>query len=121
MNALTAAATVAGPVDVSTLPHHGMFDASSSATIAALAARNWVISAWHAAHPSISTLERVFNPRLYPGARDVYSTALHPAADLAMARLTRRFAATEGTVICRVAPGGGNYRMIVTDRDSEEN
>lgn len=119
MNALTRAASAVGPVDVSTLAHHGMYDGSSPATIRALAARNWVISAWHAVHPNIETLECVFNARLYDGPRDVFSTALHPAADLAMRRLTRRFASSDGHVICRVEPGGGRYRMLVTDSRDE--
>lgn len=117
MNALTPAARVAGPVHVSTVPHHGMFDASSSETVRALAARDWVISAWHAAHPSPSTLERLFNPRLYPGPRDVWTTALHPAAELSMARLAGKLSNTFGTVVCRICAGGGTYQMIVTDRD----
>ncbi|KPP94454.1 ComEC/Rec2 family competence protein [Erythrobacter sp. HL-111] len=117
MNALTPAATAAGPVHVSTVPHHGMFDAASSGTIAALAARDWVISAWHASHPSLSTLERLFNPRIYPGPRDIYSTALHPAATLSMQRLTDRLASKVGHIVCRVEPKGGQYRIIVTDRD----
>lgn len=117
MNALTPAAQAAGPVHVSTVPHHGMFDAASTETVRALAARDWVISAWHASHPSLSTLERLFSTRIYSGPRDIYATALHPAAQVSMRRLTDRFAGTVGHVVCRVAPGGAHYRIIVTERD----
>lgn len=120
MNALLPAARTAGRVHVATLAHHGMFDASSAATLQALAARDWVCSAWHAAHPSIDVLERVLNPRLFPGPRDVYATAIHPAADLAMRRLVARLASTNGHIICRVADSGRSYRMIVTDSRNEE-
>lgn len=120
MNALTPAAKAAGKVDVATLPHHGMFDGSSVATIRELAARDWVASTWHAVHPSIETLERVLNERVYPGARSLYATSLHPAADLAMKRLTSRFASTRGNVVCRVEPGGASYRIIVTDPDRDD-
>lgn len=115
MNALEPAARAIGPVDVSTLPHHGMFDGSGAATLAQLRARDWIISAWHAAHPSIETLERVFKRRVYEGERDVFSTQLHPAAELAMGRLTARFASKQGNVIARVYPGGSTYQVLVTD------
>lgn len=119
LNALTPAARSVGQVDVSMLPHHGMFDASSAATVQALAARNWVISAWHAAHPSIDVLERAFSSRLYQGDRDIYATALHPAAGLTMGRLTQKFASADGHVVCRVEPGGARYSMIVTGAADE--
>lgn len=118
MNALTPTAQAIGPVHVSTVPHHGMFDAASTDTVRALAARDWVIMAWHAAHPSLSTLERLFNQRIYPGPRDVFSTALHQAADRSMKRLIDRFASRRGNVICRVTDRGMSYRMIATDQDS---
>jgi beta-lactamase superfamily II metal-dependent hydrolase len=119
LNVLTPAAQACGPVQVSTLPHHGMFDASSPATVRALAARDWVISAWHAAHPSIDTLERVLSPRLYPGPRDVWATALHPATELTMGRLTRQLAARYGNVVCRVDAPGSAWSIAVTDPASE--
>jgi beta-lactamase superfamily II metal-dependent hydrolase len=119
LNALTPAAEACGPVQVATLPHHGMFDASSTATLRALAARDWIISAWHVDHPSIETLERVFNPRVFPGPRDVWATAIHPAAELALARFAGRFASRAGNIICRVDLPAGQWSMIVTDPDSE--
>lgn len=118
MNALTPTAQAIGPVNVSTVPHHGMFDAASADTIRALAARDWVISAWHAVHPSLSTVERLLNQRLYEGQRAIYSTALHPATEQAMKRLTDRFASRRGNLVCRVTDGGARYQMIVTDQDS---
>lgn len=119
LNALTPAAEACGRVHVATLPHHGMFDASSPATVQTLAPRDWIISAWHAAHPSIETLERVFNPRVYTGPRDVWATTIHPASELTMARLTRRLASRHGNVICRVDERGKHWSIIVTEPRSE--
>jgi hypothetical protein len=96
-----------------------MFDASSPATVRALAARDWVISAWHAAHPSIDTLERVFSQRLYPGPRDIWATALHPAAELTMGRLTGQLASRQGNLVCRVDAAGDAWSIVVTDPASE--
>lgn len=120
LNALTPAARAVGPVDVATLPHHGMFDAGSPATIRALGAGDWIIAAWHAAHPSVNTLEAAFSERLYPGARRVWATALHPAADIAMHRLTARLSSRSGHIVCRVAEGGRTYRVIVTGSGDEQ-
>lgn len=115
MNALDPATKAVGRVNVATMPHHGMFDGSSTASVRALAARDWIISAWHAAHPSMESLERVFNARLFAGERSVYATSLHPATELAMDRLTSRFSAKHGNIICRVASDARSYRIIVTD------
>lgn len=119
LNALTPAARAVGPVTVATLPHHGMFDGASAATLKALAARDWIISAWHAAHPSGETLERVLNPHLYPGPRRVWATAFHAATDLTMHRLAVRLASRTGHVVCRVRTGGDRYRVLVTTNEDE--
>ena len=50
----------------------------------------------------------------------MWATGLHPAAELSMSRLARNLSSASGNVVCRVATGGGTYRIIVTDRDLEE-
>jgi hypothetical protein len=115
LNALSPLAQTIGPVDVAVLPHHGMFDSASSPTISALRARTWIISAWHAAHPSAETLERVFSPRLYPGPREVYATAIHPAVRLTQGRLIQRLSGSEGHVIVRIGPGGDFYNVAMVN------
>ncbi|MCU0626111.1 MAG: MBL fold metallo-hydrolase [Gemmatimonadaceae bacterium] len=119
MDALTPAAAACGRVTVAVLPHHGMFDGADNTVVATLAARAWIISAWHAAHPSLDVLERLYTPRLFDGARDVWSTALHPAAALGMDRLVRRFVSRSGHVICRVPGASGVPRVVVTRSDDE--
>jgi beta-lactamase superfamily II metal-dependent hydrolase len=115
----TPAARVAGPVDVAVAAHHGMFDATGADVARALKPRVWVIQAWHAAHPSPDALERMLSQRLYAGPRDVFATGLSPANELAHKWLTDRLAARDGHVVVRVAPGGGSYRVIVTDNRDE--
>ncbi len=119
LNALTPAAQAAGPVDVAVLGHHGMFDAGGAQTLAALAARAWIVSAWHALHPSPDVLARVFNPRLYAGPRDVYATALHAWTRATMPWLAGRMASSAGHVIVRVAADGAWWRIVVTDYGDE--
>lgn len=119
MDALSPAAAAAGPVDVAVAPHHGMYDAAGPAMVRALAAKVWIISAWHGAHPSPSTLERLFNDRLYPGPRAIHATDLSPAAEISMGRLVRQLASRDGHIIIRVNPGGQGFRTIVTSSHDE--
>jgi beta-lactamase superfamily II metal-dependent hydrolase len=120
MDALTPAAEAAGPVDAALAPHHGLFDANGAAMVRALAPRVWIISAWHAAHPSPSTLQRLFNARLYPGPRDIYATGASDATECAAPSLFRRLASSEGHVVLRVAPEGRSFRVVVTDSRGED-
>ncbi len=115
----TFAARAAGPVDVAVAAHHGMFDATGADVVRALRPRAWVIPAWHVAHPSPDALERMLNPRLYPGPRDVFATGLSPANEMAHKWLTDRLATREGHVIVRVEPGGGRFSVVVTDNRDE--
>jgi beta-lactamase superfamily II metal-dependent hydrolase len=115
----TAAARAAGPVEVAVTPHHGMFDGTSAEMARALAPRIWIVPAWHAVHPSLSTLDRLFNPRLYPGPRDVFATGLDPSTAAAAPWLMDQLASRGGHVIVRVSPGGRSYRVVVTDNTDE--
>ncbi len=115
----TPAAQAAGPVEVAVAAHHGMYDATGADVVRALRPRTWVILGWHAAHPSLSTLERLFSHRLYAGPREVFATGLSPANALAHARLTDRMGSRSGHVVVRVSPGGGDYRVLITDNGDE--
>ena len=115
----TPTAEAAGQVEVAVAAHHGMFDATGADVVRALCPRTWVILGWHAAHPSLSTLERMFSQRLYAGPREVFATGLSPANELAHKRLTDRMSSRSGHVVVRVAPGGASYRMVITDNRDE--
>ena len=115
----TPAARAAGPVEVAVAPHHGMFDATGAEAVRALRPRTWMILGWHAAHPTITALERMFSQRLYTGPREVFATGLSPASELANKRLTDRMSSRSGHVLVRVSPGGGDYRIVVTDNSDE--
>jgi beta-lactamase superfamily II metal-dependent hydrolase len=115
----SGAARAAGQVDVAVAPHHGLFDSSSADAVRSLRPRVWLIDAWHASHPSITTLERLLSQRLYSGPRDIFATGLSAANALVNERLVKRFSSSGGHIIVRVSPGGADYQVVVTDNTDE--
>lgn len=119
MDVETAVAKVAGPVSVAALDHHGYYDGTGPEFVRAMRARIWVLQSWHASHPALATLDRVYSPLLYAGDRDVLATSLVAAAELADARLADRMLSKQGHVVVRVPPGGATYEVIVLDDSME--
>jgi hypothetical protein len=120
MDVETAVARVAGPVSVAALNHHGYYDGTGAEFVRAMRARVWVLQSWHASHPALATLDRLYSPVLYAGDRDVLATSLVDAAELADARLSDRMLSKQGHVVVRVRPGGGAYEVIVVDDSVEQ-
>lgn len=115
----TPVARVAGPVSVAACNHHGYFDAMGPEFVRALRPRIWILQSWHASHPAMSVLANLYSPALYPGARDVFCVALHPAAALSCARFSDLFKSSQGHVLVRVVPGGVEYSVLVLE-DADE-
>ena len=115
MDVESAVAKVAGPVSVAALNHHGYYDAEGPDFVRAMRARIWVLQSWHASHPALATLDRLYSPVLYAGERDVLATSLVPAAELADARLSDKMLSQQGHVAVRVAPGGATYEVVVLE------
>lgn len=120
MDVETPVARVAGPVDVAALNHHGYYDADGEGYVRAMRARVWVLQSWHASHPALATLDRLYSPILYKGERDVLATNLVEAAALADARLADRMLSQQGHVVVRVAEGGASYEVLVVDDSVED-
>ena len=117
----TPAAQAAGHVDVAAVDHHGYYDAGGAGFVRALHPRVFVLQAWHATHPALSTLERLYSTRLYAGERDVFATALVPASAAVNERLAGRLRSSAGHVVVRVAPDGRSYIVdVVDDRDESD-
>jgi len=114
----TPVAKVVGPVDAAILDHHGYLDAMNESLVAALRARVWTISVWDAHHPTPSVWERLQSERLYPGAREIFATDVHPDARLAIKDIDR-MASGHGHILLRVSPGGSEYRVTIVDDTSE--
>jgi glyoxylase-like metal-dependent hydrolase (beta-lactamase superfamily II) len=116
---LGAAALVAGPVNVATADHHGLFDGLSGDVVRRLRPQVWVIPSWHISHPDTLQLERMLSTRLYPGPRDVFATGVMHENYLANRRLMQHLQSTGGHVVIRVQPGGAAFSVAVTDNADE--
>ena len=114
----TPVAKVVGPVDAAILDHHGYLDSMNESLVATLSARVWTISVWDAHHPTPSVWERLQSERLYPGARDIFATDVHPDARTAIKDIDR-MASGHGHIVLRVSPGGDDYRVTIVDDTSE--
>ena len=115
----TPVSRACGRVSVATVDHHGYFDAAGPDFVRALEARVWVLQAWHASHPAMSTLANLYSTQLYAGPRDVFSVGLHEAAALTTARFSDLLKSREGHVLVRVSAPGNAYQVIVLD-DTDE-
>jgi len=109
----TPVARAAGSVDVAVANHHAYFDAVGPNFVRALEPRVFVIPAWYVAHPSILPLRRMLSRRLYTGDRDLFATNVMPANRTVNNQFISQLKSLEGHVIVRVAPGGGEFRVIV--------
>ncbi len=114
----TPAARVAGPVEVAVADHHGYVDATGPDFVRALRPRAFVINAWDSAHPTMSALHNMLNHDLYPGERDIYTTAIKPESLIAVRRLAE-LKSNSGHVVFRVNPGGSEFRVFITTNDDE--
>jgi hypothetical protein len=114
----TAAARAAGPVEVAVASHHGYVDATSPSYVAALRPRVFIIPGWDSAHPTIPALDNMLSTELYPGPRDIFSTATKPENLIATRRLSN-LASAEGHIVIRVARGGASYRIFVLGNGDE--
>jgi beta-lactamase superfamily II metal-dependent hydrolase len=116
----TPVAKVAGPANVSALNHHGYFDATGPDFVRHMRSRIYIVQAWHASHPALSVLDRLYSPLLYQGDRDVLATGLTQAASLADARFSDKMLSQQGHVIIRVSEQGRQYQVFVFDDTKEE-
>ena len=115
----TPVSRACGPVSVATVDHHGYYDAAGPESVRALRPRVWILQAWHASHPAITTLANLYSKQLYSGERDVFSVGLKDEAALTTARFSDLLKSRDGHVLVRVSPPGDRYQVIILD-DTDE-
>jgi beta-lactamase superfamily II metal-dependent hydrolase len=112
----TPAAAIIGSVDVLSLNHHGVRDASNLGFLRALSPRVLVQQSWSSNHPGEEVLHRMIAPSTYPGARDIFATYVHPETITTYGRwLNDNYRSLHGHIVVRVYPGGSQYEVWVLD------
>lgn len=114
----TPTAQICGPVAVAVFNHHGYYDAEGPGYVRALRPRVFVLMAWDSAHPTVNTLAAVYSKAIYPGERDVFSTALKPELKITNKR-TADFKSSNGHVVVRVEEGGERFKVAVVSNADE--
>ncbi|HQQ95850.1 MAG TPA: MBL fold metallo-hydrolase [Cyclobacteriaceae bacterium] len=112
----TPTAAVVGPVDVLSINHHGVRDASNLEFLHLLAPRVLVQQSWSSNHPGEEVLHRMIAPSTYSGPRDIFATYIHPETVTTYGRwLNDNYRSQRGHIVVRVYPGGSQYEVWVMD------
>ncbi len=111
----TPVARAAGPVEVAVADHHAYFDAVGPNFVRALRPEVFIVPSCYIAHPAVLPLRRMLSQQLYTGDRDVFATCVMEANRMVNNQLISKLRSLEGNIIVRVAPGGNEFRVIVTD------
>ena len=114
----TPVAQAVGPVEAAILNHHGYLDSHNEFFVGTLRPRVWIISTWDSGHPTARVWQRLRSERVYAGPRDVFATDLHPATRNVVMGI-EKLTSDHGHIVLRVAPGGGEYRVVIVDDTSE--
>jgi hypothetical protein len=115
----TPLAQVIGPVEVSVVNHHGNRSSANEYLLRALRPRVHILQTWSSDHPGNGVLRRLLSTKLYPGPRDIFATNILEANKLVIGERLEQLAADQGHIVVRVAPGGGQFQVIVLD-DADE-
>lgn len=110
-----------GKVSVSTVNHHGYFDATGPDFVRAVQPQVWILQSWHASHPAMSVLANLYSERLYSGPRDVFSVGLKPEAWLTANRFASMLKSRDGHVLVRVSSPGARFHVFILDDRDETN
>jgi beta-lactamase superfamily II metal-dependent hydrolase len=117
-NIETPVARASGPVTVAVANHHGFVNACGPDWVRALRPKAFIVNAWTSAHPTMTVLDQMFSPLLYPGPREVYSTAVRPESRVAVRRLDE-MSSSSGHVVLRVSAGGRDLTVFCTSNEGE--
>ena len=113
-------APVVGPVDVATLNHHGNRDSQNAFYVRTIRPRVWIGQTWSSDHPDNNVLRRLLSKKLYPGERDLFSTAMLSANKNVIGGLMNRYKSLQGHVVVRVYEKGAKYDVYVLNDQSEK-
>lgn len=117
----TPMAKAVGPVDVSTLNHHGNRDATNDFFVKTLNPTVVIQQLWCSDHPGQEVYQRLIYHPKNESARTILSTNMHPETLVTYGPWFKdNYQSTRGHIVVRVAPGGKTYEVFVL-HDSDQN
>jgi hypothetical protein len=112
-------APIVGIVDIATLNHHGNRDSQSDVWVRTLRPSIWIQQNWSSDHPGEEVLNRIVSEKLYPGARDIYSTCMTETTKNYIGEaVSKNYKSTAGHVLIRVYNNKKYYEVFVLDDSS---
>lgn len=111
-------APVVGPVDVATMDHHGNRDSQNTYFVRTLRPRVWIGMSWSSDHPDNNVLRRLLSPKIYPGERDLFATAMVTANKEVIGGIVNQYKALHGHIVVRVYDQGKHYEIYVLNEQS---
>ncbi len=114
----TPVAKAVGPVEAAILNHHGYLDSQNAFFVKTLRARVWTLSVWDRYHPTPGVWERLQSRELYPGARAIFATDMHPENRKDIQGI-EQLASDSGHIVLRVDRSGDSFRVVMVDDSSE--
>ena len=115
----TPVAEAVGPVEVALVNHHANRDSQNAFFVSMLRPQVFLMSVWSSDHPGHDVLERMLSERLYPGPRDVFATNMLDVNRAVIGPMLDRLKSAQGHIVVRVAPGGGQFKVVVVDDSAE--
>ena len=113
-------APVVGPVDIATLNHHGNRDSQNAFYVRTIRPRVWIGQTWSSDHPGNNVLKRLLSKKLYPGERDLFSTAMLQANKDVIGGMLNSYKSLHGHIVVRVYEKGSKYDVYVLNDASEK-
>jgi hypothetical protein len=112
----TPMAKALGPVELSTLNHHGNRDATNDFFVKTLNPIVAVQQLWCSDHPGQEVYQRlIYHPKNEP-ARTILSTNMHPETLVTYGPWFKdNYQSTQGHIVVRVQPGGKTFEVFVLD------
>ncbi|MFH6601872.1 ComEC/Rec2 family competence protein [Maribacter algicola] len=115
----TPMAKVVGPVEVTTLNHHGNRDATNEFFVKTLDPKVVVQQSWCSDHPGQEVYQRLIYQNNTTGERDIFSTNMHSETLVTYGPWFREnYKSLQGHIVIRVAPNGNIYKVFVLDESS---
>ncbi len=115
----TPMAKVVGPVEVTTLNHHGNRDATNAFFVETLDPKVVVQQLWCSDHPGQEVYQRLVYQDDETSSRHIFSTNMHPETLVTYGPWFKdNYKSLQGHIVVRVAPNGSTYQVYVLDESN---